>query len=105
MDVHVKRAVTNGLRLRGVAALTAMEDRRERLSDSELLDPATELNRPRRWRVNKTAGGLRGLSSLNKCGSPSVSALTISNCSPLRSILQIWKIASSIFRCDSQTGT
>lgn len=45
MDVHVRRAVTVGLRLRGVDVLTAQEDGFARASDSELLDRATELGR------------------------------------------------------------
>ena len=44
-DVHVKRAVTNGLRLRGVDVLTAQEDGTARLSDPDLLDRATALGR------------------------------------------------------------
>ncbi len=42
---NVNRAVTQGLRLRGVDLLTAFEDRAHRLSDSELLDRATSLGR------------------------------------------------------------
>lgn len=45
MDVHVRRAVTNGLRLRVVDVLTAQEDGASRLPDPELLDRATELGR------------------------------------------------------------
>lgn len=45
MDVHVRRAVTNGLRLRGVDVLTAQQDGHDRASDSDLLDRATELGR------------------------------------------------------------
>lgn len=45
MDVHVRRAVTEGLRMRGVDALTAQEDGRRRLADPLLLDRAGELNR------------------------------------------------------------
>jgi len=45
MDVHVPYAVTMGLRMRGVDVLTAQEDESTRLSDSELLDRATQLNR------------------------------------------------------------
>ena len=45
MDVHVRRAVVVGLRLRGVDVLTAQEDGAERLSDPKLLDRATELSR------------------------------------------------------------
>ena len=45
MDEHVPRAITEGLRLRGVDVLTAQEDNRRRASDSELLDRATELGR------------------------------------------------------------
>jgi predicted nuclease of predicted toxin-antitoxin system len=46
MDVHVPRAVTNGLRRRGVEVLTAQEDGTAELDDPTLLDRATELNRP-----------------------------------------------------------
>ena len=45
MDVHVRRAVTAGLRLRGVDILTAQEDGTGELPDTALLDRATELGR------------------------------------------------------------
>lgn len=45
MDVHVRRAVTNGLRLRGVDVLTAQEDGARELSDPDLLDRSTALGR------------------------------------------------------------
>ena len=45
MDVHVRRAVTEGLKLRGVDVLTAQEDGKRRLADPLLLDRAGELNR------------------------------------------------------------
>ena len=45
MDVHVRRAVTIGLRLRGIDVLTAQDDDASRFPDSELLDRATELGR------------------------------------------------------------
>jgi len=45
MDVHVRRAVTVGLRLRGVSVRTAQEDGFARASDSDLLDRATALGR------------------------------------------------------------
>lgn len=45
MDVHVPRAVTVALRLRGVDVLTAQEDGSARLSDPDLLDRATSLRR------------------------------------------------------------
>lgn len=45
MDVHVRRAVTEGLRLGGIDVLTAQEDGRRRLADPLLLDRAGELNR------------------------------------------------------------
>ena len=45
MDVHVKRAVTDGLRLRGVDVITAQDDGTAELEDDLLLDRATELNR------------------------------------------------------------
>ena len=45
MDVHVPRAVTSGLRRRGVDVLTAQEDGSATLDDPPLLDRATELGR------------------------------------------------------------
>lgn len=45
MDVHVRRAVTDGLRLRDVDVLTAREDGAAEFEDSALLDRATELGR------------------------------------------------------------
>ncbi len=45
MDAHVPRAITVGLRIRHVDALTAQEDGADRLPDSELLNRATQLNR------------------------------------------------------------
>ncbi len=45
MDVHVRRAVTDGLRLRGVDVLTAREDGAAEFEDDKLLDRATELKR------------------------------------------------------------
>lgn len=46
MDVHIPRAITSGLRLRGIDVLTAQEDETTTLDDSLLLNRATELNRP-----------------------------------------------------------
>lgn len=45
MDVHVRRAVTDGLRLRGVEVLTAQEDGAGEFDDPRLLSRATELGR------------------------------------------------------------
>lgn len=45
MDVHVRRALTTGLRLRGVDVLTAREDGAGEFEDPRLLDRATELGR------------------------------------------------------------
>jgi len=44
-DVHVRRAVTYGLRLRGVDVLTAQEDGAAEFEDDALLDRANKLNR------------------------------------------------------------
>lgn len=44
-DVHVRRAVTGGLRLREVDVVTAQEDGAGKLSDPDLLDRATSLGR------------------------------------------------------------
>jgi hypothetical protein len=40
MDVHVHRAMTEGLRLRGVDVLRAQEDGADEFEDDELLDRA-----------------------------------------------------------------
>lgn len=45
MDQHVPRAITVGLRLRGVEVLTAYEDGASELEDSELLNRAGEVGR------------------------------------------------------------
>lgn len=45
MDHHVPRAITMGLRLRGVDVITAYEDRAHQLGDPALLDRAKELGR------------------------------------------------------------
>jgi hypothetical protein len=45
MDVHVRREVTVGLRIRGVDVLTAQEDGAARFADAELMTRATELGR------------------------------------------------------------
>jgi hypothetical protein len=45
MDVHVRRAITDGLRLRGVDVLTAQADGARRFPDPELLDRARVLGR------------------------------------------------------------
>jgi hypothetical protein len=45
MDVHVRKAVTTGLRIRGVDVLTAREDGTARWPDDRLLDRAGELGR------------------------------------------------------------
>lgn len=45
MDQHVPRAITLGLRLRGIDVLTAFEDNASTLDDLDLLDRATQLGR------------------------------------------------------------
>lgn len=45
MDVHVRRPVTTGLRMRGVEVLTAQEDGTAQWNDDELLDRAMEVGR------------------------------------------------------------
>jgi predicted nuclease of predicted toxin-antitoxin system len=45
MDEHIPKAITLGLRLRGIDVLTAQEDGREGNSDPELLDRACVLRR------------------------------------------------------------
>lgn len=44
-DVHVRRAITDGLRQRQVDVLTAQADGNRRLPDPQLLDRAGELGR------------------------------------------------------------
>ena len=45
MDHHVPRAITDGLRSRGVDVITSYEDGTNDWDDPELLDRATELER------------------------------------------------------------
>jgi hypothetical protein len=45
MDQHVPRAITDGLRARGVDVLTAYEGGSSEMSDPELLERATALGR------------------------------------------------------------
>ena len=45
MDQHIPRAITNGLRLRGIDVLTAYEDNADQLEDPDLLDRASQLGR------------------------------------------------------------
>lgn len=45
MDEHVPRAITIGLRLRGINVLTVQEDNFSDKSDPELLDRAVQLKR------------------------------------------------------------
>jgi predicted nuclease of predicted toxin-antitoxin system len=45
MDENIPRAITNGLRLKGVDVITAQDDHQGGTPDSILLDRATELNR------------------------------------------------------------
>jgi hypothetical protein len=45
MDVHIRRAVTTGLRLRLIDVVTAQEDGAAEFNDDELLQRATELGR------------------------------------------------------------
>ena len=43
IDVHVRRAVTRGLRLRDVDVITAQEDGADEFADGELLNRATQI--------------------------------------------------------------
>jgi hypothetical protein len=45
MDVHVRRAVTAGLRMREVEVVTAQEDGAAEFEDADLLNRATHLDR------------------------------------------------------------
>jgi len=45
MDHHVRKAITDGLRLRGVDVLTAEQDGTKQLPDDQLLDRAGALGR------------------------------------------------------------
>lgn len=46
MDQHVPKAITDGLRLRSVDCITALEDDAATMDDPDLLDRATALGRP-----------------------------------------------------------
>ena len=45
MDQHIPRAITVGLRLRGIDVITAFEDNASEMNDSELLNRASESGR------------------------------------------------------------
>lgn len=45
MDAHIPKAITMGLRLLGVDVITAQDDKADNLSDPELMDRATAINR------------------------------------------------------------
>ncbi|MDL5046821.1 DUF5615 family PIN-like protein [Oscillatoria amoena NRMC-F 0135] len=45
MDEHIRRAITNALRLRGIDVLCVQEDGQTGKPDAIILDRATELNR------------------------------------------------------------
>lgn len=45
MDEHVHRAITMGLRMRGIDVLTVQEDERNGVDDLVILDRASELQR------------------------------------------------------------
>jgi hypothetical protein len=45
MDHHIPRAITLGLRMRGIDVVTAYEDNAHEFEDPDLLTRATELNR------------------------------------------------------------
>lgn len=45
MDEHIRRAITNGLKLRGIDVITVQEDGLTGIPDSILLDRATQLGR------------------------------------------------------------
>ncbi len=45
MNQHVPRAITEGLRIRGVDVITAYEDGASEIGDPELMNRATELSR------------------------------------------------------------
>lgn len=45
MDVHVPAAITEGIRRRGIDALTAQDDGNDRADDEALLERSTELDR------------------------------------------------------------
>lgn len=45
MDHHVKAAITDGLRRRGVDVVTCLEDGTDRAKDEQVLERATELGR------------------------------------------------------------
>jgi hypothetical protein len=84
----VRRAVTQGLCLRGVAGLTAQEDGTSELDEPQLLDRATELGRvlftpddhlrreaKRRQPINKPFAGLIDAHPLNSPIGPCIADL------------------------------
>lgn len=62
MDHHVPRAITIGLRRRGVNIITAFEDGSHELADNKLLDRATET-----VDTNKANGILKLIATIAVC--------------------------------------
>lgn len=81
-DVHVPAAITRGLLLRGVDALTAQLDGTTELEDPDLLNPALNLDAcssprtktywPKRPGANEVGSPSVALSTLTSLASPSV---------------------------------
>ena len=46
IDHHIPRAITKGLRLRGVDCITALENNASTMEDTDLLNRATDIERP-----------------------------------------------------------
>ena len=110
MDQHVPKAITDGLRLRGVDCITALEDYAATMDDPDLLNRASALGRAlvtsdKDFLVEadkrQTVGTrLRGLFTRIRCAYQSVVALTTSRSSQKPENPRSWPIECSSCRCD-----
>jgi predicted nuclease of predicted toxin-antitoxin system len=85
MDVHVHRALTEGLRTRGVDVLTAQEDGTAEWEDPDLLERATAVNRVL---FTNDRDFLRIVAERQQSGQPFVGVLYAPQASPLGRVLR-----------------
>ena len=107
MDHHVPRQITQGLRLRGIDVITALEDDAHELEDADLLKRATELSRvlftrdddllvlAREWQTSGVFS--QGLSTPINCVFLSAHVLRISRSSRRLESRTTWRIVCGFF--------
>lgn len=111
MDQHIPKAITDGLRLRGVDCITALEDNAATMDDPDLLDRTTALGRalvtsdkdfPCREADKRLAAAIEfaGIIYTHPLRVSVRAALTISKLSQRRENSRNWQIEFSSCHCD-----